>query len=695
MSAKEKVIAKDNKQDLDLLDKIEKAQEQIQAMMIDSNFIKLTKEANVNSKEVNRNISIDVKKLCQKLDDDKITLRELNVLKRVFYLSEDKDSEVQLYNAKVDSKAEIIKSLINIRRYNLAQNLQNKNIEDKLIKSVQDNLEDINDNLDDGIGNQKSEVEVFQKDDVKIIVNKLKSSFEKEFKTFEKEVKNPKNKKSNSKIVKFLTVSEEKYRKAKKEAGIPLILKDMMNIDEEDSGQLNSASNNNQRVISTDVYTKKQINKVFKQNALEKISQNKAQIGNLLLNRDNFSSSINELIAKVNNTNFRCESVIEALAKNNNIKPIEAWNSISKNLNNFNDMITPLTGLIRTYIDNAPKGNSVNLDVGISMTIVNCIASVINKVGLLCQSITKIWQYLLNERQRDDFNIKIGSKSKKYEADALFKINRLAGYSNKGDFIQTDEWNKLSPFQKISARFKFSDINQFPSFKTWRDFNDEEKISFLVDRISKFRLNRAKELCEIYDKLTSTNVPDKIKLADMINKFVYYAKRDRNGNLITVSNEVRKKVVDKLKDKIKGYNFNCSKLITILNEFSKSNVVISIIKCRGKFYRCYGKDFSFIVDEKNFVKKIFKPKDRTYYKFKFGKHERQYKTKSIKFSQKRNNKLKKKLNYKYYNDFNQLKKSNSSSQKVNEQNQQKENLDNFNPKEDEFAMENDFVDENF
>ena len=273
----------------------------------------------------------------------------------------------------------------------------------------------------------------------------------------------------------------------------------------------------------------------------------------------------------------------------------------------------------------------MDLTTGINMTFVNCIAAVMNKVNVLCQSITELWQYLLNERQKDDLCIKLGNKSKKYEADALFKLNRLAGYSQEGNFIQMDEWNKLSTFEKVSARFKFSDINQFPSFKTWKTFNDDEKLSFLQNRIINFRLKRAKELAEYYDKLDPKNDNDRIKLADMINKFVYYAKRDREGNFIVVPAELRKKVVEKIKDNIKDYNFYCNKLITILNEFSKTNSVISFIKCRGKFYRCYGKDFSFLIDKKKILKKSFKPKNRTYYKFKFGKHDRPYNTKSVKF----------------------------------------------------------------
>ena len=692
MSVQVKVVEKkENDQELDLIDEIDKAQEHIQAMMINSNFVKLTKASKINNKEVNRNINIDVKRLCQKLDDDKISLKELNLLKKVFYLTEDKDSEIQLYDAKVDSKTEIVKSLINIRRFNLSQNLQNKEIEKKVIEGVQNNLEEINENLSDGIGNQKGDVEVFQNDDVNIVVTEVKTSLWKEHKTFEKSFEPSKTNQLTLKIKNFISASDRKMRQLKRDAGIPLILNECMNIDE-DSNQTNN-QNNNVSNVSTNVYTKKQISNVFKQNALNKISQNRAQMGNFLMNRNKFSSSINDLMSKLNNANFKCESVIEALAKNNKVKPGDAWKAIQENLNNFNDMITPLMGLIKTHIDNAPNTDNVDLNCGINMAIVNCMAAIINKVGLLCNAITNLWQYTLNERQKEDFSIKIGNKSKKYEADALFKINRLAGYSNEGKFIQTNEWNKLSPFEKISSRFIFSDINQFPSFKTWKEFNEDQKITFLVKRITEFRFNRSKELCGYYDKLDQKNDADKIRLADMINKFIYYGKRDRNGNLILVSKELRKKVVEKIKDNIKDYNSYCNKLITILNEFSRANAVISIVKCRGKFYRCYGKDFSFLIDEKNFLKKTFKPKGRTYYKFRTGKHERQYYTKPIKYSQKKSNNYKKKLNYKYYNDFKKSNKSNSLN--VNNNLKEETNDENFHPKEDEFAIEDDFVGENF
>jgi len=162
MSVQIKLVeGKDNEKELDLNDKIDKAQEHIQAMMINSNFIRLTKASKINNKEVNRNISIDVKRLCQKLDEDEISLKELNQLKKVFYLNEDKDSEAKLYEAKIDSKTEIIKSLINIRLFNLSQNLQNKEVENKVIESLQENLEEIKDNLEDRVGNQKGDIEVF------------------------------------------------------------------------------------------------------------------------------------------------------------------------------------------------------------------------------------------------------------------------------------------------------------------------------------------------------------------------------------------------------------------------------------------------------------------------------------------------------------------------------------------------------
>ena len=74
---------------------------------------------------------------------------------------------------------------------------------------------------------------------------------------------------------------------------------------------------------------------------MDRINQNRAQIGTFLFNRNNFSTNINSLISKLNNKSFKCESVIEALAKNNKVKPDEAWKSIQDNLNNFNDMITP------------------------------------------------------------------------------------------------------------------------------------------------------------------------------------------------------------------------------------------------------------------------------------------------------------------------------------------------------------------
>ena len=88
--------------------KIEDAQGCLINLISSSEFVKFTKNssiANNNAVKIGeKTLEIDKEALLKKLDNDEISLSELNKLKKVFYSIEDQDTEDQLYAAKFGSK---------------------------------------------------------------------------------------------------------------------------------------------------------------------------------------------------------------------------------------------------------------------------------------------------------------------------------------------------------------------------------------------------------------------------------------------------------------------------------------------------------------------------------------------------------------------------------------------------------------
>jgi hypothetical protein len=689
-------------------DLIDKAQENLQAMLTSSDFVKLTKVTNINNKEVKRNIRIDVKALLAKLDSNQIKLQELNKLKKIFYLAEDHESEQLLYKAKIDTKVEIIKSLINIRRYYLSQSLKNPEIKNKVVNQMTENLDDINDNLDSGIGNQMGQVEIFAKTDIKDVVNSIEESFTEAIPNLKQEVNCSK---SSKKIIEFI---KERETKRKQLYNVQMDEEKEESNNEENKSSLNSiqinsnvaneihsdgqnSSNNsnaksnqpNSNIHNSFIYTKKEIGKMFKQNILNKNNRNKNVVNQFICTRETLSNDINSLLTRVNSNEAKVNNVISSLKNNAFIDANQAWKAINDNLANFTDIISPIQSFIDLQLEIYKTGSKIDNQTGALMGIINCLAAIINKITNITSTITKLWQYLINERQRSDFNFKLGDKSKKLNANALFKLNKLAGYSNNGQLVQDNEWNKLSKFEKISKRFNFSDINQFPFFKIWKTFSQEEKISFMINRIKNFRHQRCAQLLEEFNNLDFSDKDKCKELGDQINKFIYYANRDRNGNLIQLSKQDKIKVLNELSDIQENYKKNCNNLVNALNELSKINAVIGQIKCRNKFYRCYGKDFSFIIGENNYPKKNNNfGKRKKVFKFSGKKRQRSYN--EFNFMSKR---FKRKYDRRERGKNNNINNSNNRVEIINTNTSKNE--DDY-VKEDEYAEDDqDFNNQNF
>ena len=56
----------------------------------------------------------------------------------------------------------------------MSQSLKNPEIKKKVIQQIEENIDEVNENLENGLGNQLGKVEVYQNDDVKTFVNLLK-----------------------------------------------------------------------------------------------------------------------------------------------------------------------------------------------------------------------------------------------------------------------------------------------------------------------------------------------------------------------------------------------------------------------------------------------------------------------------------------------------------------------------------------
>ena len=591
---------------------IDKAQAQVQSILSDSEFVKVSSVENMNNKEAKqKTVKIDVENLTKKLEEDNIKLSELNKLKSVFYLTEDYDTEEELYRNKIANKNDIVKMIILIRRHELAQTLSNKNLKKQVASQVKESLDEIN---SDDIMCVKEEIE---EQDVDPMLNEVAKYAQQSEEAFENLSKKSKELKA---IQEFVENSERKqYDKYKAQIN-------QMDVDEENQNKINdqndlpdflNGNRNNEDDEKNDkkevkaLYSKAQVNKKLRERRVFNKNLDKINVQKFLENRLNLTNQMTNRLVYVNNNSNANEAnnIVNLLNSKKKATDSDVWQYLQENLNNFKDIISPIKEVVKYELTQC-KGKTLQATDISYVNLINVVAALVNKFDDVIKAINLHWQYTLNEQKREDFNNKLGEKAFRYNNEAINKLRNLSGYKSNEKFIEEKEWKNKSLIEKLNLRFKFTDRNQLPSIYTLKKLKDDEIVSFLVKRLN-FRYERMKELIKDYN--SNKDQPDLV--AWKINNFVYYTNRDPRGRLFEFSSEIRDKTLASLDKHKKEYLQNYDKLLAILTEASDNNAVIGGIVCRGRYIRCYGKDFSYYINEHNYPIKRYKHKGRIYYRF--------------------------------------------------------------------------------
>jgi hypothetical protein len=123
----------------------------------------------------------------------------------------------------------------------------------------------------------------------------------------------------------------------------------------------------------------------------------------------------------------------------------------------------------------------------------------------------------------------------KFGPSSMLKINQKINNQNKKNntnFIGSNDWKKLSSFEKYQKSFRFSDFTQNIPVGWWKTFTKEQKEKVLNDQLN-WRKKRQVELAEGHKK-----EPD--KFLKYIDTYMFYQKRDKFGMFIRVDAELEK-----------------------------------------------------------------------------------------------------------------------------------------------------------
>jgi len=169
----------------------------------------------------------------------------------------------------------------------------------------------------------------------------------------------------------------------------------------------------------------------------------------------------------------------------------------------------------------------------------------------------------------------------KFGPNSMVKINQKINESQKNksnsNFIKSEEWTKLSAFDKFKASFKFSDFTQNVPFGWWKAFTKEQKIETLKLQ-TEWKKKRMVELSELYKK-------DPDKYLRYIDTFLFYANRDKYGLIIKIDKDLEKVIELDEEDKL-----ILNGLKDILDDASKKGLVFNKLLVRDKYI--YGNGLS-------------------------------------------------------------------------------------------------------
>ena len=119
---------------------------------------------------------------------------------------------------------------------------------------------------------------------------------------------------------------------------------------------------------------------------------------------------------------------------------------------------------------------------------------------------------------------KYGDNSYKIQNRAIIKTNFI---NNNNQYIKQEDWDKLTPLEKINKTFKFSDRTQNPPNYLFKRLEPKDKEEFYQKR-KEWRKQRYMEMYESYQK------GEYVEVAYMFDNFYHYAMRDKYGFKLSV-----------------------------------------------------------------------------------------------------------------------------------------------------------------
>ena len=658
---------------------IEQAASILQNMLIDSEFVKFTKNTNLDMNNgKNFNMEISEKELAMKLDNkEKLTLKELNKLKKIYYGTEDQDLEDFLKEDNKNHKLkfsvnDIIYGIVLFRREELMKQVENINNDDLIEKEIMENAEEINSYIeianDKQNSNSNMDIEpkinnIVQEEEIHTLCDKVRSkskALRKEFNTIKAKEKE---------LLDFIE-EQDKILTKKKEKKLKELKKNNNNKD--NPNKIIEKNDNKDKEEKKKVFTKEELSNKINNIKKTKAENEKTFFKNTTETKFMLASEIASTVANLAKNDYTNNgywvNTIRNIENNNELKskiPINEQNmksmfgKICQDMKGYSDITGPLRELLNMTYENANDKNYEGTDI-YKINMLNVIVAMANRINDLTNVINNLWQYQLNDYKIEKEVFKLGKKGMELNKNALISKERNCVMMKKiENYIPNKDWMKLPLAKRIRCRFKFSDYNQLPKALIWKKFTCDEKFDFMKDLIN-YRLLRSEQLLKEFTE------KDPLDVIGKINAFLYYNGKDSKGYKCFIEDEVWEKVNKLLIENNHSYEFHqkrIEKLTTILQEMSDKNGVIGIYYYKGKKIKCNGRSFEDIIvgSAKKKIQIYKKPINYNNYiknRYKYG-----YVTKS---NNKRMENFKKNKNKKNYKKNNNAKLSESYKKKYEE-----------------------------
>ena len=237
------------------------------------------------------------------------------------------------------------------------------------------------------------------------------------------------------------------------------------------------------------------------------------------------ASRVSRVVELMTETDAKLKELATECATINDIKEnllVGVNHEVKRNtwINLANSKMTDSDETLKAFLKQA-YDNSTDKDMtlgGIVLGIANVLIALNNKI----HKITGICNGFINyfaqlERYKTEM-AKMGRNAQNIENRQRVKQDLKTIDNN---FVSQEEWDKMSPKEKIQKRFKFTDRSQNPPNYLFKKLSIEEKKTVLKAK----KDYRSKRIIELYD-LTKT---DQIKAALEYDNIKFYENRDKYG----------------------------------------------------------------------------------------------------------------------------------------------------------------------